>query len=352
MHSRTRIAIVGWAVVICCTVGAIRAAQNAHVSRRIPALIVLHKADDTAMIVRLDTGERLATFPTGHAPHEVAVSPDHRWAVVANYGDRDAPGHTLTVIDLHRLRVARTIDLAPYTRPHGIMFLPNGHVIVTCEGRRSVVVVDLSRGQIVQTVRTDADVSHMVAVPDRGDRAFVANIGSGSVTVIDLGNGTVLRHIPAGRGTEGIDVTRNGRWVFVTNRAEHTVARIDPEEGRVVQKAATCRMPIRVRLTPDERYLVVSCARADAIAIHRADDLAIETVLRVGAVPIGIVLAPDGRTAYVALTEADRIAVVDLSSRRVTRTIPTGDTPDGMAWVVVSEPQFMQNGGELLRHIE
>ena len=103
-------------------------------------------------------------------------------------------------------------------------------------------------------------------------------------------------------------------------------------------------MPIRVRLTPDERHLVVTCARADAVAIHRADDLATEAVFPVGAVPIGIVLAPDGQTAYVALTEADRIAVVDLRSRRVIRTIPTGDTPDGMAWVVVRGRRFVQNG--------
>ena len=46
-------------------------------------------------------------------------------------------------------------------------------------------------------------------------RAFVANIGSGSVTVIDLERGTKLADLATGDGAEGIAITPDGRQVWV-----------------------------------------------------------------------------------------------------------------------------------------
>ena len=62
-------------------------------------LIVANKSDATVSLVNLLDGEVAATVPTGQGPHEVAVSFDGTTAVVTDYGTRDAPGSTLTVID-------------------------------------------------------------------------------------------------------------------------------------------------------------------------------------------------------------------------------------------------------------
>ena len=76
-------------------------------------LIVLNKSDGTASLIARRTGQVFATIPTGEAPHEVAVSPDHKTAVVGNYG-KNNPGHTLTVIDLATRKVTKTVDLKKY----------------------------------------------------------------------------------------------------------------------------------------------------------------------------------------------------------------------------------------------
>lgn len=62
-------------------------------------LVVANKAEATVSLVDVASGEVVATLPTGAGPHEVAVSPDGRTALVADYGGRE-PGRTLTVIDL------------------------------------------------------------------------------------------------------------------------------------------------------------------------------------------------------------------------------------------------------------
>ena len=88
-------------------------------------LVVLNKAEASASLIDCATGREIARLPTGKGPHEVAISPDGKTAVVGDYGQRE-PGSTLTVIDLPGRRVVKTIDLGDHHRPHGIEFLPDG----------------------------------------------------------------------------------------------------------------------------------------------------------------------------------------------------------------------------------
>src|SRR4029077_16822168 len=79
-------------------------------------LIATNMNDNTATVIDLGSQKTIATLPTGTAPHEVAVSHSGHWAVVSNYGGRDKPGNSLTVIDLEPKvpAVTRTIDLGEY----------------------------------------------------------------------------------------------------------------------------------------------------------------------------------------------------------------------------------------------
>ena len=89
-------------------------------------LVVANQQGASATIVNTATMETIATLPVGNGPHEAAVSPDGRWAVVTIYGDSKGPGNTLAVIDLAAMPlpvVTRTITLGQYTRPHGAAFI-------------------------------------------------------------------------------------------------------------------------------------------------------------------------------------------------------------------------------------
>ncbi len=55
--------------------------------------------------------------------------------------------------------------------------------------------------------------------------------------------------------------------------------------------------------------------------------------LSLGPATTGVLIAPDGATAYVAVSGLNRLAVIDLKTLSVARTIDTGRSPDGMAWV-------------------
>ncbi len=325
---------------------------------RAATLVVANKAEATVSLVDLDTGEVRATLPTGQGPHEVAVSPDGRRALITDYGARE-PGSTLTLIDIPEARVVKTIDLGQYRRPHGVAWLDEGRAVVTAEDNQALLTVDVAAGEVAAAVSTGQQVSHMVAVTPDGSRAFVANIGSGSITAIDLAADKRLGDVATGQGAEGIDVSPDGKQVWVSNRAEDTVTVVDAATLEVLAKVKIDPAPgkerafsIRAKLTPDGRRVLVTNPASGDLAVLDAASRTVER--RVGfagkvqlkasadrlfrdrfgdsSVPIGVIVEPGGARAYVAHAHADAITAVDLTTWEVVATFTAGREPDGMGY--------------------
>lgn len=317
------------------------------------ALIVLNKSDDTASLIDPESGATLHTLPTGPGPHEVAVSPDGRLAVVANYGHQVA-NNTLSVIDLGSLTVTRTVDLGEFTRPHGLALRGSSGqtLLVTAEQQRALLEVDLTSGEVRDVFATDQDASHMVVAAPGGRHAYVSNIGSGSVTVIDVRAGERVANVATGAGAEGIDITPDGSEVWIANRSADTISILDTETHEVVATLACAQFPIRLKFTPDGRHALVSNAQSGDVAVFERSSR--ELLRRIpmvaeasgdedenrlfqagfseGPVPIGILVEPSGRRAYIANTNANLVTVLDLESWSVAGRISTGQQPDGLGW--------------------
>lgn len=296
-------------------------------------LVVLNKSDHEAALINPTTFSVLAKLPTGIGPHEAAASPDGRFVYVANYGARE-PGNTITVIDVARQAVARTLDLGDYRRPHGIWVSRDGRLLwVTCEANKAVLEINSETGQIARVFETGQDVSHMV-VPTRDERKlYVANIGSGSVTVIERGSGQV-KNIPTGAGAEGVDISPDGREVWVSNRGAHSISVIDTSRDEVgVTFASQGQVPIRVKFTPDGKQVWVSNAGSNSVAVFEAATRQPLATIETGSAPVGILIGPEGRRAFVANTQSNQVSVIDVAARTIVHRIAPGTEPDGMALV-------------------
>lgn len=326
-------------------------------------LVVLNKGEASASLLDRASGEEYARIATGEGPHEVAVSPDGSIAVVADYGTR-TPGNTLTIIDLERREVVSTVNLGDNTRPHGIAFVDLDRVVVTTEGSRRLILVDARQGERLDMIGTRADISHMVALsPDR-EIAYVANIGSGSVSVLDLRNKWFVAEVTTGEGAEGIAVHPSNGEVWVANRAEDTIAIIDPRTLEVLEVVPCASFPIRLAFTPDGEHVLASCARSGDVAVFDSESrrevrrIAMELeaadtegtlfgdAFGASPVPIGILIPHDGRHAYIANAAADAVAVVDLRQWKVVDRFTAGREPDGMAWSPVERPAAQQDADE------
>lgn len=316
---------------------------------RADTLVVANKGEATVSLIDLDSGEVRHTLPTGEGPHEVAISPDGGQAVITDYGRRGSPGNTLTVIDLGVPRVIDTLDLGDYRRPHGVAYLDSRRLVVTAEDNQALLVVDLEEGKVVRAIATEQDISHMLALDAGGEKAYVANIGSGSITAIDLAQGVRRANIPTGEGAEGIAVAAGGEQVWVTNRAADDLTVLDAASLEPIATLESPGFPIRATATADGRVLVTR-ARSGDLVIYATDpprelrriDFGLEAKDvedrlfgdRFGdsSVPIGVVVDAKGKRAWVAHANADLITETDLESGETTRILTAGREPDGMAW--------------------
>ena len=82
-------------------------------------LIVIDKIGRHVRFLDPSNFQEISNLEVGVAPHDLAISPDHKTAYVPVYGDgvygrNPHPGHTIAIIDLPSRQVTGTIDVSPY----------------------------------------------------------------------------------------------------------------------------------------------------------------------------------------------------------------------------------------------
>jgi DNA-binding beta-propeller fold protein YncE len=326
--------------LIACALAAL---ASAPASAQVPGLggtlIVTNKQPATATIVDVATGRTLATLPTGNGPHEIALSSDGRVAVVTDYGAQQ-PGRTLTVIEMPAMRVARTIDIAPYTRPHGIAFLPGDSLVaVSSESSRNVVVVNVRTGDVSRAIGTNAPGSHMVATTANGAFAYTGDMGSHTVTELDLRTNKATRTWTVPNVPEAINVTADGKEVWVGSNATGKVSVIDVATGTVTTAAEGVQWPYRVLFTPDLKTVVIPDLRGEEVRfLERVTRKELSRIPLAGAGPQGLTISPNGRWVFLSLSAQGRVAIIDMNTRTVAGHLNVGPTPDGVVYLPATSP--------------
>src|SRR5215469_9273113 len=156
-------------------------------------LLVANKGDRTLGLVDPDSGRQVATILEGGVTgHEIVASPDGKRTFVPIYGDSGVglpgtDGSTMDVIDLSERKVIKSIDFGHGVRPHCAVFGPkDGLLYVTTELDKSVSVIDPQTLKIVGAVPTGQAESHMLAITHDGKLGYTANVGPGTVSVLDM----------------------------------------------------------------------------------------------------------------------------------------------------------------------
>ncbi|HEY4319934.1 MAG TPA: YncE family protein [Gemmatimonadales bacterium] len=322
------------------------ASAAAQTSGPAGTLVVANMNDNTAMVLDAASGRLVATLPTGEGPHEVAISRDGRWALVSNYGVRGKPGNSLTVIDIARARVDRTITLDGYLRPHGMAFLPGDTLVaVTSEMRQAVLLVDFRTGEVVTTLATRGRSPHIVSATATGDRIYTGNIGDGTVAELDPVTRDSAKTFRVARQPEGITVAPDGGSVWAGSDVDSVVVVVDPRRGVAIDTLRGFGLPYRIAITPDSRLAIVTDpVRAEVrvftvsdrkprftIAVPR-DSLVATAEVPGSPSPEGVAVSSDSRWAFVTLQGRNRVITIDLEDGLIVRYAAIGTWSDGIGY--------------------
>jgi len=302
-------------------------------------LLVANKGDQTLGVVDPQAGRQVATVAEGGITgHEVIASPDGRVAYVPIYGNSGVgkpgtDGQNIDVIDIASRKVIGNVDFGHGVRPHCALIGPkDGLLYVTTDLDKTISIIDPSTLKIVGAIPTGQAESHMLAISPDGKRGYTANVGPGTVSVLDMENRKTVAVIPVSGQIQRIAVSTDGKLVFTSDQTKPQLAVIDTSSNKIKAWIPMPGMGYGTATTPDGRWLVVAVRTANKVAVVDLGTMKVAQVIDVPAAPQETLVRPDGQAAYVSCDASHQIAVVRTSDWKVEKLIDAGPGADGLAW--------------------
>jgi len=300
-------------------------------------LVVANQKEHTVLLIDPEARRELAKISVGVNGHEVAVSPDSRFAYVPIYGNSGVgkpgtDGATIDIIDLQQRKLAATMDLGKPLRPHQPQFGPDGLLYVSAELDSAIDIIDPATRKIMGQAPTGQPESHMFALSKDGRRAYTANVHVGTVSVVDIANRKLITTIPVAKQVQRMSISTDGAHVFTHDQDAPRIAMIDTASNKISNWIDIPDYAYASAPTPDGRYLIAVLPRANkAIAID-LKTLKVAKSFDVLQLPGEVLIRPDAAVAYITCMPAGKIAVLDLRSWQLQPSIELTPGVDGLAW--------------------
>jgi YVTN family beta-propeller protein len=302
-------------------------------------LLVANKADHNLGVIDPKSGTQVATVASGgNTGHEVIASPDGRIAYLPIYGDSGVgkpgtDGSNLVVIDIASRKIIGNIDFGHGVRPHCPLFGPkDGLLYVTTEIDNSITIIDPHSLKIVGSISTSRPESHMLALSRDGRFGYTTNVGSGTVSVLDMAARKTIDVIQVAPVVQRIALSVDGGLAFTSDQSKPQLAVIDTSTRKVKSWIPMPATGYGTAATPDGLWLVIAMPAARQVAVLNLKSMKIEHTIDVPAAPQEVLIRPDGAVAYVSCDASHKIAAIRTSDWTVEKLIDAGAGADGLAW--------------------
>lgn len=303
--------------------------------------VVVNQQSDTATIIDMSTAQTVHV-PVGGGPHESAVSPDGKRAVVTNYFKPGVgPSSSLSILDLAAKREIKRIPLDRQAMPHGAQWVDNQRVVVSDEKNQRLLLVDAESGKVEREYVTGQAGSHMLSLHPPANRLVSSNMGGGSVTIFDFKSGEKLETVTTGKECEGVGIAPDGKTIWAGNRAEDTISVIDMASRKVVKKIESKGFPYRVQFTPNGKWALIPHAMSGELVVCDVQRREVVRRIKVGAMgvkvpvanpsPAGVWPYRDSNFALVTIRNDNSVVVVDLRNGETVQRIEVQKSPDGVS---------------------
>ena len=301
------------------------------------SLLALSKGDHILAIIDPVSLKVLARIPVGSDPHEVIASADGKTAYVSIYGGGSL--HELSVIDLVAQKPLPSLDTRPLMGPHGLMFA-NGKVWFSAEGSKAVGSYDPASAKFDWAMGTGEDRTHMIYVTRDGKKVYTTNVNAATVSILEDNATPPAYHewvqtvIPVAKGSEGFDVSPDGRELWTAGATDGTISIIDLTTKKLIANIdAKAVGANRLQFTPDGKRVLITSLRTGDLFIYDAASHQELKRVNTGHGAAGILVDSDGSRAFIGCTGDNYVAVIDLKTLTVTGHIDIRGA-DGLAWAV------------------
>ena len=316
-----------------------------------------NERDGSISRIDLTTG-RVTTVAVGFLPHNVQVAADGRRILAVgsfpgamsemrgavapgtrertDQGRQEAPPGAFLMLDA-ALDTVGAVRIAIGRDPAHVISDAAGSRAYTTNGEdNAVIVIDLARGRITDTIATVAGPHGIRARPD-GRELYVAGTKDNAVSVIDVAHQREVARVRVGRAPVQVAFLPDGERAYVTLRDDNAVAVIDTRARRVVATIPVGRGPIQLIAAPDGRHVYVANQGTErepdsTVSVIDTRRNAVARTLTVGRGAHGVAISDDGSLVFVANTFAGTVSVINTMAQHVIATVRVGAGPGGITY--------------------
>jgi YVTN family beta-propeller protein len=261
-----------------------------------------------------------ASYGTGSYPTGLVVSGTKIY--VAN-----ASGNSISVID----RTTGAVKKISVAGSPKALALSSDGTRVYVGAKNKVSVINTVTDTVAGTVTLNGGQIYGIEFSPDGKRAYVANSGSGTISVLDATKAvpSVVATITVGREPRGIAVSADGTRAYVTNWGAKSLSVIDTVNNRVVgSPIALGTDPFGVVASADGSRVYVANHGSGTVSVINPNAAApvLDTV-SVGTQPMDLVLSRDGSVLFVA-NGRDTVSVIGTATNTVTGTVAIDTRPE------------------------
>jgi YVTN family beta-propeller protein len=283
----------------------------------------------------LDTGngKEVARLETGDTPHSAVITPDEEVIFVANTGFGTQTSRSVTAFSTSTHAVLATINVG--FGPLDLVMSPAGdRVYVTNSDSRSVSVIDVNALREVTRINLGGlvDGPFGIAVSPDGQTLYASDIGSAQIFVVDNDIGNVTGQISVLPSPRSIAISPDGATLYVSG-FEGDIGVVDVGAGREVERISTPSGVFRVAVSPDGATVYATDQDGSNLLVIDASQRRVTRTVKVlptGSNTRGLALSPDGDRIYVTNANSNDLVVFDATSLSVVANYKLGDRPRGI----------------------
>jgi len=224
----------------------------------------------------------------------------------------------------------------------------NGGFAYLTRSDGTVAVFSTTSNEVVSSV-TAGDMPAGVILSADGSKAYIANTGSSTVSVINTTTNKVTRTIQVSGGSPiGMAASKNGKWLYVADQTGGQVSVINLATGTETQAIPAGSNAYGVALSPDDSKLYATNftgGLGSVLVINTATN-AVTASVNTELSPAGVVVSPDGTRVYTANQISGSVSVINATTNTFVTSINVGKGATGISISPDGSKLYVSNSGE------
>jgi YVTN family beta-propeller protein len=269
-----------------------------------------------------------------HLSDGIEVSKDGKTIFAGNYSKGE-----LIIIDAKSGKVKSKIKTGKNL--HGIDITPDGRYLFLASGDLKegeqynyINVLDIKNLKIVKEIKSNSKSPAHIDFSHDGSLAYVANVMSNDISIIDMKTMKIIATIPVGKMPNEVEPSKDDKYLYVANVSNGMVSKVDILKGKEITTMKIGEGTHGLAISPKGKYLFASNRSSnDLIKLNLNTNEIVGRVIT-GKTANHVSYVPNSNKLYVTNKDSNDLTVVDAKTFKILKKVSLGKTPHEISFAI------------------